>query len=79
MSPLSAFAGVDLNDVRSVALVFDATDRGAIFVTDLELLWSDTTQTKQPQSGEARPGYVTALEAAYGAASQAGFGSAVFS
>ena len=36
------------------------------------------TQPKQPQSGEARPRYVTALEAAYGAASQAGFGSAEF-
>jgi len=36
--PLSKFSGVDLSDVRSVALVFDATDSGAIFLTDLELL-----------------------------------------
>ena len=30
----------------SVALVFDATDRGAIFLTDLELLRTDMTQHK---------------------------------
>jgi hypothetical protein len=36
--PLSKFSGVDLNDIRSVALVFDQTDRGSIFVTDLEFL-----------------------------------------
>ena len=32
----------------------------------------------QPKAGEVNPQYVTALEAAYGAPSQAGFGSAVF-
>jgi hypothetical protein len=36
--PLSKFSGVDLSDVRSVALVFDATDSGVIFLADLELL-----------------------------------------
>jgi hypothetical protein len=36
--PLSEFSGVDLNNVPSVALVFDETDRGSIFVTDLEFL-----------------------------------------
>ena len=35
------------------------------------------TQTR-PQPGAAKPDYVAALEAAYGAPSQAGFGSAVF-
>ena len=77
-APLTRFAGVDLGDIRSVALVFDATERGAIFMTDLELLRSDMTHPKQPQSGEAKPEYVTDLEAAYGAPSQAAFGSAVF-
>jgi hypothetical protein len=37
-SPLSKFSGVDLSDVRSMALVLDATERSAIFLTDLELL-----------------------------------------
>jgi hypothetical protein len=77
-APLARFAGVDLGDIRSVALVFDATERGAIFMTDLELLRTDTIQPKQTQSEETKPAYVAALEAAYGAPSQAAFGSAVF-
>ena len=36
--PLAEFAGVDLRDIQSVALVFDATSSGTIFVSDLELL-----------------------------------------
>jgi hypothetical protein len=36
--PLSQFAGVDLTDIRSIALVFDVTDSGTVFLTDLELL-----------------------------------------
>ncbi len=36
--PLTAFAGVDLINIQAISLVFDATDTGAIFVTDLELL-----------------------------------------
>ena len=76
--PLAGFAGVDLGDMRSVALVFDATERGAIFMTDLELLRTDMTHTEQPKSDTSKPEYVTDLEAAYGAPSQAAFGSAVF-
>jgi hypothetical protein len=73
--PLAAFTGVNLRDVKSIALVFDVTDDGAIFVTDLELLRNGMTP---PQTAGAQQGYVTALQAAYGAPSQAGFGSAVF-
>ena len=36
--PLAAFSGVDLSNIQAISLVFDATDSGAIFVTDLELL-----------------------------------------
>ena len=36
------------------------------------------THHTQPATGPAKPDDVTALEAAYGAPSQAGFGSAVF-
>ena len=36
--PLAGLAGVDLGDIESIALVFDRTDSGAIFVADLELL-----------------------------------------
>ena len=64
--------------MRSVALVFDATERGAIFLTDLELLRTDMTHAEHPKSDTPKPEYVTDLEAAYGAPSQAGFGSAVF-
>lgn len=39
--PLSAFSGIDLTDVQTISLVFDATDSGAIFLTDLELLDPD--------------------------------------
>ncbi len=76
--PLTAFSGVDQGNVQSIALVFDATDRGAIFLTDLELLRTDMTQPKQTQFEQTKPEYVAALEAAYGAPSQAAFGSAVF-
>jgi heat shock protein HslJ len=76
--PLAAFSGVDLSDVQSVALVFDAADSGAIFIADLELLMTDMPHPTNPATGPAKPDYVTALEAAYGAPSQAGFGSAVF-
>ena len=76
--PLTAFSGVDLGNVQSIALVFDATNSGAIFMTDLELLRPDMTQPKQTQFEETKPEYVAALEAAYGAPSQAAFGSAVF-
>ena len=76
--PLTAFSGVDLGNVQSIALVFDATNSGAIFLTDLELLRTDMTQPKQTQFEETKPEYVAALEAAYGAPSQAGWGSAVF-
>ena len=56
--------------MRSVALVFDATDRGAIFVADLELLRNDMTHMQQPKSDTSKPEYVSKLEAAYGAPSQ---------
>ena len=36
--PLEAFSGVDLSDIQSIDLVFDANDSGAIFLADLELL-----------------------------------------
>ena len=36
--PLTEFAGIDLSDIQSVALVFDATGSGTVFVSDLELL-----------------------------------------
>ncbi|MDX1415687.1 MAG: hypothetical protein R3293_15935, partial [Candidatus Promineifilaceae bacterium] len=36
--PLSDFSGIDLSDVQSISFLFDQTDSGAIFVTDLELL-----------------------------------------
>ncbi len=36
--PLSKFSGVDLSDVRSMALLFDVIDSGAILLADLELL-----------------------------------------
>ena len=36
--PLTEFAGVDLSDIQSVALVFDTTGSGTIFISDLELL-----------------------------------------
>ena len=47
--PLARFTGVDLSDIRSVALVFDAAERGAIFLTDLELLRTeyDTRRTTE--------------------------------
>jgi hypothetical protein len=41
-------------------------------------LGDDMTHPTNPATGTAKPDYVTALEAAYGAPSQAGFGSAVF-
>lgn len=34
--PLSRFSGVNLADVAEVALVFDQTDSGALFLADLE-------------------------------------------
>ena len=42
--PLAEFAGVDLGDIQSIALVFDATGSGAIFVSDLELLQIQDTE-----------------------------------
>ena len=47
-------------------------------MTDLELLRNDMTHMEQPKSDAPKPEYVSDLEAAYGAPSQAGFGSAVF-
>jgi hypothetical protein len=41
-------------------------------------LGDDMAHPTNPATGTAKPDYVTALEAAYGAPSQAGFGSAVF-
>ena len=34
--PLSGFAGVDLNDIAEIALLFDQTPSGALFVSDIE-------------------------------------------
>ena len=77
--PLAASSGDDLSDVRSIDLVFDATDSGAIYLTDLELLRIiDMIKQTQTQSEGTAPECVTALETAYGAPSQAAFGSAVF-
>ncbi len=39
--PLAEFSGVDLSDIQSIALLFEANDSGAIFLTDLELLRAD--------------------------------------
>jgi hypothetical protein len=50
----------------------------AIVTNDLELQKTDMTQRSEPATGSIKPAYVTALEAAYGAPSQAGFESAVF-
>lgn len=36
--PLASFAGVDLAQIASLTLVFDQSERGALFVTDIELL-----------------------------------------
>jgi hypothetical protein len=36
--PLTAFADIDLGDVVEVALVFDQTDSGRLFVADLEFV-----------------------------------------
>ena len=36
--PLIAFTGIDLGNVVEVALVFDQTDSGRIFVADLEFI-----------------------------------------
>ena len=44
----------------------------------IEALGKQATTSVAPQAGAGKPAYVTALEAAYGAPSQAGFGSAVF-
>ena len=63
---------------ESIALVFDATNSGAIFMTDLELLRTDMMHAEHPKSDTPKLEYVTHLEAAYGAPSQEGFGSAVF-
>ena len=35
--PLASFAGIDLNDVDEVALVFDQTPSGTLFVADVEV------------------------------------------
>jgi len=34
--PLAGFAGVDLSDIAEIALVFDQTPSGALFLADLE-------------------------------------------
>jgi hypothetical protein len=34
--PLVGFAGVDLSDIAEIALVFDQTGSGALFVADVE-------------------------------------------
>ena len=36
--PLASFAGIDLSDIDEVALVFDQTPSGTLFVADLELV-----------------------------------------
>ncbi|HEU4322127.1 MAG TPA: hypothetical protein VFS21_03170 [Roseiflexaceae bacterium] len=36
--PLAGFAGVDLTQIESIAVVFDQSNQGAVLVTDLELL-----------------------------------------
>jgi hypothetical protein len=36
--PLSGFVGVDLSDVREVALLFDDSPSGAIFLADVEVV-----------------------------------------
>jgi hypothetical protein len=36
--PLTAFASIDLGNVAEVALVFDQTDSGRLFVADLEFV-----------------------------------------
>jgi hypothetical protein len=35
-APITAFSGVDLSDIREVALVFDQTATGSLFLADLE-------------------------------------------
>jgi dienelactone hydrolase len=45
--PLSAFAGVDLSDIAEIALVFDQTPSGALFVGDIEYIrpWQSTPRS----------------------------------
>jgi len=44
--PLDGFAGVDLSDVTEIAILFDQTTSGYLFLGDLELI-------RPPQAGEA--------------------------
>jgi len=78
-----ASAGSSDAPVDAPAPVVQGADEGlphssAIVTNDLELEETDMPQHSEPVTGSIKPGYVTALEAAYGAPSQAGFGSAVF-
>lgn len=77
-TPLAAFAGIDWRAVQTLAFRFDRTPSGAIFVTDLELLKTPMTDMITAPAAITKPDYVIALEQAYGAPSQAAFGSAVF-
>ena len=76
--PLYRFSAVDLKDIQSIALVFDLTESGAIFITDLEFLQVNKIYMRGTNPMEKKPEYVANLEAAYGAPSQAAFGSSVF-
>lgn len=44
--PLSSFTGVDLSQIREVALVFDQTSSGSLFIADLE--WVQAATANQP-------------------------------
>jgi hypothetical protein len=53
-------------------------DHASLTALQLSINSEETMKTANPSNSAVKPAYVTALEAAYGPPSQAGFGSAVF-
>lgn len=53
-------------------------NHASLTALQLSMNSEETMKTPNPSNSPAKPAYVTALETAYGAPSQAGFGSAVF-
>jgi hypothetical protein len=69
------FIIVDLDRPRRGLIEINHTSLTAL---QLSMNSEETMKTPNPSNSPAKPAYVTALETAYGAPSQAGFGSAVF-
>jgi hypothetical protein len=46
--PLSALPGVDFSDIREIALVFDQTETGSLFLADLAWAQPATLPGAQP-------------------------------